>query len=99
VLGKNSKRRAKANHCLSIERKRRFRNEEVSSPRINSDITCLWAEWNPVSRWRDLSLGLSIKRVNLGLHAKGDAQVEKLQGMKPMEGTGAEELVVVMKDL
>ena len=40
-----------------------------------------------------------MKRVNLELLIKGDAQVEKLRGMKPMEDTGAEELVVVMKDL
>ena len=52
-----------------------------------------------MSRWRDLSLGLSTERVNLGLHVKGDAQVEKPQGRKPKEGTGAEELVVVMKNL
>jgi len=37
--------------------------------------------------------------VNLGLHVKGDAQVEKLQGIKPMGETGAEELGVVTKDL
>lgn len=40
-----------------------------------------------------------MKRVNLGLDVKGDVQVDKTRDMKPMEDTGAEELVVVKKDL
>jgi hypothetical protein len=40
-----------------------------------------------------------MERGNLGLHDKGNAQVEKPQGRKPMASRGAEELVVVMKCL
>jgi hypothetical protein len=40
-----------------------------------------------------------MERGDLSFHAKGKAQVENPQGEIPMESTGAEELVVVMKYL
>ena len=40
-----------------------------------------------------------MERGNLGLHDKGNEQVEKPRGKIPMAGRGAEELVVVMKCL
>ena len=40
-------------------------------------------EWCPVSRWRELNIGLYTERGNLDFHVKGNAQVETPQGRIP----------------
>jgi len=69
-----------------------------STPGISSETTYLLSERHPAQRRRDQDTGFYVERENLSSGCKGRrSSGGPVRTRVPMPGTGAEQLVVVMK--